>query len=113
MIQVASLPLFLLHWDANRYGTWLMLSAVPTYLLMADVGMVATAGNRMTMEMARGRAEHANRIFHSATVFMVAVWHRGLFGHGDLAEWLVPCRWIRPKPCGCSCSACWRPCSPA
>lgn len=73
VIQVASLPLFLLHWDANRYGTWLMLSAVPTYLLMADVGMVATAGNRMTMEMARGRAEHANRIFHSATVFMVAV----------------------------------------
>ena len=68
-----------------------MLSAVPTYLLMADVGMVATAGNRMTMEMARGRAEHANRIFHSATVFHGGcVWHRGLFGHGDLAGGWVP-----------------------
>ena len=73
VIQVASLPLYLLHWDANRYGTWLMLSAVPAYLLMADVGMVATAGNRMTMEMARGRPDHANRIFHSATVFMLTV----------------------------------------
>ncbi len=72
-IQVGSLPLFLLQWDVQRYGVWLMLSAIPAYLSMADVGMVATAGNRMTMEMARGQVALANRIFHSATAFMALV----------------------------------------
>lgn len=72
-IQVVSLPLFLGVWTKEQYGTWLMLSAVPAYFSMADVGMVAAAGNRMTMEVARGDVAAANRIFHSATVFMLWV----------------------------------------
>jgi hypothetical protein len=42
-IQLVSLPLFLLYWDASTYGTWLLLSALPGYLMMADVGMVLVA----------------------------------------------------------------------
>lgn len=69
-IQVFSLPLFLSHWDAATYGTWLLLSAMPSYLSMADVGMVATAGNRMTMAMGRNDTAEANTIFHSAFAFV-------------------------------------------
>lgn len=69
-IQLLSLPVFLHWWDLNQYGQWLMLSAMPAYLSMADVGMVSTAGNRMTMAMGRGDVAEANRVFHSATVFM-------------------------------------------
>lgn len=71
IIQVMSLPLFLHRWDATTYGVWLMLSAVPGYLSMADVGMVNTAGNRMTMAMGQGDADQANQIFQSAQVFMI------------------------------------------
>ncbi|MDE2401333.1 MAG: hypothetical protein KGL90_06680 [Burkholderiales bacterium] len=71
VIQLASLPLFLHRWDVATYGTWLMLSAIPAYLSMADVGMVATAGNRMTMAIGRGDVRQANAIFQSALVFMV------------------------------------------
>lgn len=70
-IQLASLPLFLHHWDVATYGTWLMLSALPAYLSMADVGMVAAAGNRMTMAMGQGQATQANTVFQSALVFML------------------------------------------
>jgi O-antigen/teichoic acid export membrane protein len=70
LIQLASLPLFLGVWDTTRYGVWLMLSAIPAYLSMADVGMVATAGNRMTMAMGRGDEPEAQRIFQSALAFM-------------------------------------------
>jgi O-antigen/teichoic acid export membrane protein len=69
-IQVFSLPMFLSRWDASTYGTWLLLSAMPSYLSMADVGMVATAGNRMTMAMGRGEDAEANTIFHSAFAFV-------------------------------------------
>ncbi len=53
-MQLAALPLFLLHWDASKYGVWLMLSAVPSYFSMADAGMVTAAGNKMTMATGRG-----------------------------------------------------------
>lgn len=71
LIQLASLPLFLYHWDMNTYGTWLMLSAMPAYLSMADVGMVSTAGNRMTMSMGQGEVAQAKAVFQSALVFML------------------------------------------
>lgn len=72
-IQLASLPLFLLHWDTATYGTWLMLSSLPAYLAMADVGMVTAAGNKMTMAIGRGDTTEANRVFQSAQVFMAMV----------------------------------------
>lgn len=71
IIQLFSLPLFLHKWDASTYGTWLMISAIPAYLSMADVGMVSTTGNRMTMDMGQGRSEQANAVFQSALVFML------------------------------------------
>lgn len=71
-VQLLSLPLYLRHWDLARYGTWLMLSAVPSYFSMADIGMVTAAGNKMTMDVGRGDLLSANRTFHSALVFMLA-----------------------------------------
>ena len=53
VIQLFSLPLFLLYWDMSTYGSWLMISAAPSYVSMADVGMVHAAGNNMTMAMGR------------------------------------------------------------
>lgn len=69
-IQLASLPLFLYFWDTATYGTWLMLSAIPAYLSMADVGMVTAAGNKMTMAMGNDDSLEANRVFQSAQMFM-------------------------------------------
>ena len=73
VIQLISLPLFLHYWDTSTYGVWLMLSAIPAYLSMADVGMVAAAGNKMTMSMGDGDVIEANRTFQSAQLFMTIV----------------------------------------
>lgn len=72
-IQLLSLPLFLSRWDLATYGQWLVLSAVPSYLAMADVGMVTAAGNRMTMLMGEGDSVMANRVFQSVLVFMLGI----------------------------------------
>jgi O-antigen/teichoic acid export membrane protein len=70
-VQLLALPIYLRYWDVARYGTWLMLSAVPAYFTMADVGMLTAAGNKMTMDIGRGDLHHANRTFQSAFVFML------------------------------------------
>lgn len=67
--QLLSLPLFLRYWSTEQYGEWLMLSAIPVYLGMADFGIVAVAGNKMTMHVARKELQDANRIFQSALAF--------------------------------------------
>lgn len=72
-VQLVSLPLFLHFWDISTYGVWLMLSAIPAYLSMADVGMVTAAGNKMTMAMGKGDLVEANRVFQSAQMFMALV----------------------------------------
>jgi O-antigen/teichoic acid export membrane protein len=72
-IQLVSLPMFLHYWDTSTYGVWLMLSAIPAYLSMADVGMVTAAGNQMTMAVAKGDFSEANRMFQSALMFMSVV----------------------------------------
>lgn len=73
VIQILSIPLFLSYWDTTTYGVWLMLSAIPAYLSMTDVGMVAAAGNKMTMSMGEGNVSEANTTFQSAQTFMIIV----------------------------------------
>ncbi len=90
-IQLVSLPLFLHYWDTSTYGIWLMLSAIPAYLSMADVGMVTAAGNKMTMAMGKGDIPEANRVFQSALMFMAIVC-------GSLAILTVPLILWAPLP---------------
>ena len=72
-MQLLSLPLFLSRWDLATYGQWLIISAIPSYIGLADVGMVTAAGNRMTMLCGRGDLAGANRVFQSTLAFMLAV----------------------------------------
>ena len=72
-IQLLSLPLFLSRWNLATYGQWLILSAVPSYLAMADAGMITAAGNRMTMLIGEGEPRAANRVFQSALAFMLGI----------------------------------------
>jgi O-antigen/teichoic acid export membrane protein len=88
VIQLASLPLFLRYWDMSTYGQWLMLSAIPAYVSMADVGMVTTAGNRMTMDVARGDIAAANRVFQSAALFLALVC-AGITVVGGMGLWIA------------------------
>lgn len=90
-IQLASLPLFLTVWDASTYGMWLLISALPAYLAMADVGMVTAAGNRMTMAMGAGDTATANRVFQSAQAFVLIICL-------PLAALVLPAIWWSPWP---------------
>ena len=90
-IQLASLPLFLHYWDATNYGVWLILAAIPSYLAMADVGIVTAAGNRMMIAMGMQEPAEANKIFQSALLFVLLVC-------GALIAILIPAILFFPIP---------------
>jgi O-antigen/teichoic acid export membrane protein len=86
--QLLSLPAFMSVWSTSQYGVWLMLSAIPVYLAMSDVGLVTAVGNQMTMSMGRGETAQANAVFHSATAFVAGVCLLMVLVMGSLAALL-------------------------
>lgn len=68
--QLLGLPIFLKFWTLEEYGIWLMISVVPVYFAMSDLGIISLAGNKMTMAMANNDVDDANKIFQSAFLML-------------------------------------------
>ena len=54
----------------NLYGEWLLLSAIPVYLSMSDLGFGSVAANQMTMLMAKGDKKSALEVFNSVFILI-------------------------------------------
>ncbi len=72
-VQLVTVPVLLKAWGVERYGEWLLLSAIPIYLSMTDMGFGSVAGNEMTMDVAAGDRQKALQTFQSTGMLVVAV----------------------------------------
>lgn len=70
-IRLAEVPLFLSFWGTHLYGEWLMVTAIPTYLAMADVGFAGTAGREMAMRVGANDRSGALSVFQSTWLFLI------------------------------------------
>jgi O-antigen/teichoic acid export membrane protein len=64
-IQLVQVPLLLAVWGADRYGGWLVLYAIPSYLTLSDFGFTIVAKNNMVMCAAAGDRAGMLRVYHS------------------------------------------------
>lgn len=64
--QILLTPLFFRQWGAGLYGEWLILSSVPAYLTMVDMGVGSAAGNEMTILAGAGNQAGAQRTYRGA-----------------------------------------------
>ena len=94
IVQVVSVPVFLHVWGAKLYGEWLIISAIPTYLALSDVGFGGVAGNDMTMRVAAGDRDGALETYQSTRVLMsITSLLAGIALFGII--WLLPLtRWL-------------------
>lgn len=72
-LQLVSLPLFLAYWDAQTYGSWLILTAIPGYLALAEAGLMSATTNRMTSDLLRGQNAVALRNFRMSVSGLAVV----------------------------------------
>jgi len=95
IIQLGTVPLLLHAWGAAKYGDWLILSAIPSYLSLTDLGFGDASGSDMTIRVAAGDRKGAIETFQSSWVLLTVV---SLFV-GLLAAalvWNVPWHnWVR------------------
>jgi hypothetical protein len=63
LIQLVSVPLYLHYWGKQLYGEWLILSAIPAYLALSDIGFASVTANDMTMRVANGDRHGTLEVF--------------------------------------------------
>lgn len=73
VIQLGTVPLLLHSWGAAKYGDWLLLSAIPSYLTLANLGFGDASGSDMTVRVARGDRQGALETFQSSWALLLAV----------------------------------------
>jgi O-antigen/teichoic acid export membrane protein len=73
IVQVLGVPILLHFWGTQMYGEWLILSAIPTYLSMVDLGFSLSAANDMTARVARGDHQGALATFQSLAALVYGI----------------------------------------
>ncbi|MCC9656094.1 lipopolysaccharide biosynthesis protein [Rhodopirellula halodulae] len=73
LVTVAQVPIFLAYLGPGTYAVWIVLSSIPAWLSMADVGFGAVAANEISLKSATGDWKAAERVFHSALVGIISV----------------------------------------
>jgi O-antigen/teichoic acid export membrane protein len=72
-LQLLSIPVLLHAWGTDRYGSWIALTALPTYLALADLGFIQITASDMTMRVARNDRAGAFAMFQSTFLLICFV----------------------------------------
>ncbi|VDC33967.1 hypothetical protein XINFAN_04168 [Pseudogemmobacter humi] len=70
-IQLGTVPFLIMAWGVDRFGVWLLLTAIPSYLALADFGFTFIAKNDMTMRVAKGDRNGALVTYQSIFVLLL------------------------------------------
>jgi O-antigen/teichoic acid export membrane protein len=89
IIQLGSVPILLHVWGVARYGDWLLLSAIPSYLTLTDLGFGDASGSEMSMSVAANDRNRALETFQSSWALVSAVSFMILF-LASLVAWNIP-----------------------
>jgi hypothetical protein len=73
LYQILALPLYIHAWGVPLYGQWLLLSTIPGYLAMSDIGLVSAAANDMTILASKNQHHQALKVFQSIWAVILAI----------------------------------------
>jgi O-antigen/teichoic acid export membrane protein len=94
VVQLGSVPLLLHAWGPAKYGDWLLLAAIPTYMSFSDLGFGDASGSDMSMRVAARDRAGALETFQSSWVLVTIVSFVALLVV-SLSVWWMPWRaWL-------------------
>ena len=72
-VQLALVPFFLSIWGKELYADWLVITGIPTFLALLDLGIAQSSANRATMLAASDNWNGARRSLQTAAVSSLCV----------------------------------------
>ncbi len=71
--QLFLVPVYLVYWGAEYYGSWLVLTAIPTTLALSNMGLGSAAIIRITTDLKKEKVNEAARTLTVSTKFIAIV----------------------------------------
>jgi O-antigen/teichoic acid export membrane protein len=71
--QLSAVPVFLACWGADQYGQWLLMSAIPTYIALADLGVGTAVSNQLLVDAEREQHAQGDELFSAVLAFLLLV----------------------------------------
>lgn len=71
LTQLAVIPLLVSRWGVEGFGTWLLLTAIPTYLTISDFGFTTSAKTDMAIRAKRGDVAGAKVTASSVAALLI------------------------------------------
>jgi len=76
VLQLVTIPLFLQTVGSAKLALWIVLTAIPSYLALSDLGLIGASATEMTKRVTRGQGESARALAgaaSSATTFVFSM----------------------------------------
>ena len=71
--QLLVVPLMIRAWGTNYYGAWLILSSIPTFMALSNLGVGTSALTQATLEVAGGSTARAARTIRFGALVVAVV----------------------------------------
>ena len=88
LYRIAMIPLFIWFLGANRYGEWLLVSSIPSWLALSNLSLGSVSANAITLHTARGDHREARGIY-STTIVALAIFSAGGLIIASILLWIV------------------------
>lgn len=69
-IQLISVPILISIWGIEKYGEWIVISAIPAYLAFSDLGLTSASANKVAILFERERFGVSQRIYQTCFVLV-------------------------------------------
>lgn len=86
--QLLLIPILLASWSVELYGEWLLISAVPTYFAMSDLGFLTAGSNELARRASVETEDDVKQFFRDYTATFTR-WSLFLVGGCILASFVV------------------------
>lgn len=73
VIQLVSVPILVSAWGARDFGIWMMLTTIPTYFALTDLGFLQAATSDMAMRYAQKDRDQVIRTYQSTSVLLLSI----------------------------------------
>lgn len=71
LIQLVSVPVLIASWGFGAYSEWVVLSAIPTYLALSELGVTTAASSKVVIWHERGRLRGARAVYSTSFAFLL------------------------------------------
>ncbi|NEP77044.1 MAG: lipopolysaccharide biosynthesis protein [Okeania sp. SIO3B3] len=69
-VQIIAVPVLLYGWGTEQYGEWLLITTIPSYLAMSDMGFIGVGIREITILRSKGESEEALSVFQSVFLLL-------------------------------------------